>query len=90
MMAKGQDWQGRTEAESRRQNLTTHPAEDDSAHIVDAIDSLMPQLECADTVVGPGVQRCNDAEANNPWYHPEGIEGMRDGQNAQSDLCLHH
>lgn len=70
--------------------LLADTAKDETGGIVDTVDFRVTLLEPADNEVGPGGDDGDDQHADDTGDETKGVEGGGDGQNAQTDLGLHH
>lgn len=80
----------RTEDVYKTEYLTPDASKEHGAHVVDSVYLGMLVLEDANHVTSPCCNNCSRAQENGTGDDAEGVEGRRNGQNAQTDLRLHH
>jgi hypothetical protein len=70
--------------------LLSEATKDETSGVVNTVDFGVALLELADDVVGPGGDDGDGKHADDTGDQTEGVEGGGDGQNAETDLGLHH
>lgn len=69
---------------------TTRFASDLLTDIIDTVDGRVVELEHTHDVVGPSCDASDGEQADETWYQTEDIKVEGNGQDAQSNLGLHH
>lgn len=68
------------------EDLSTPSARHDSSYVGDAVYFWVASLEKTNHGVGPGGDDSGSDDQDNTWNHSNGVKGVWQGENSDSDL----
>lgn len=78
------------EAESDSEDVPANLAKEQHAHVGNAVDLRVVQLELTDDVGRPCCDDSDDQKDDDPRNHAESVECLRQRKHTETDLSLHH